>query len=257
MANARFVNKVVLITGAASGMGRATMVRLVSEGAIAIGVDVNELGLQETVSLAGKVAADGGSASYVVASVADEAAVKKTVSDLVAREGRLDVMVNMAGAIAMAHTTDVTVDDFMRYININLLGTFLFCRESIPHLLQSGGNIVNTASTAAFFGHPYAAAYAASKGGVAALTVALAWEYLKRGIRVNAIAPGGIETPMTAAVAKSFPKGVDLTLYMHAARPDQKMGQPADVAGVVAMLASDDGKFMNGEIVRIDGGVHA
>jgi len=257
MALARFSNKVIIVTGAASGMGRATLIRMVSEGGIAVGVDQNEAGLIESVALAAAAAAHGGRASHAVASVSEEAAVKRTVADVVEREGRLDVLVNMAGVLRMKHTTETSVEEFMDLININLLGTFMFCREALPHLLKTGGNIVNTASTAAQFGHPYAAGYAASKGGVSALTATLAWEYLKRGVRVNAVAPGGIATPMTASAARSFPKGSDLTLYMHASRPDQKFGQPEDVAGVVSMLASDDGKFMNGAIVRVDGGVHA
>jgi len=257
MALARFSNKVIIVTGAGSGMGRAALIRLVSEGGIALAVDVNEDGLKDSVAQASAAAADGGRVSYAVASVADEADVKRVIGELVQREGRLDVLINMAGILRMTHTMETSTDEFMRLINVNLLGTFVFCREALPHLLKSGGNIVNTTSTAAQFGHPYAAGYAASKGGVSALTATLAWEYLKRGVRVNAVAPGGIATAMTANAARSFPKDADLTLYMHAARPDQKMGQPEDVAGVVAMLASDDGKFMNGAIIRVDGGVHA
>ena len=256
-AASRFQDRRLIVTGAASGIGRAALIRLVSEGAIALGVDLNEAGLAETAAAAAETAAHGGRASTAVASVAAEADAKRVVADFVAREGGLDALINMAGILKSSHTTETSLDQFMELIQVNLVGTFLFCRESLPHLLASKGNIVNAASTSAFFGHPYMAAYSASKGGIAAMTHALAWEYLKRGVRVNAIAPGGINTPMVQGTPAGFPAEVDHTLFMHLTRPDMSFGQPDYVAGVIAMLASDDGAFINGEIVRIDGGVHS
>ena len=254
---ARFQGKAVIVTGAASGIGRAAFIRLVSEGATALGVDLNEAGLKETAAAAGISAAHGGAASVALASVSDEAEVRRVVGEFAGRTGRLDSLVNMAGILRSSHTTETPLDQFLEIIRINLVGTFLFCREALPHLLETKGNIVNAASTSAFFGHPYMAAYSASKGGVAAMTHALAWEYMQRGVRVNAIAPGGIATPMVAGTPQGFPQGVDMSLFMHLSRPDHQFGRPEDVAGVIAMLASEDGRFMNGEIVRIDGGVHS
>jgi NAD(P)-dependent dehydrogenase (short-subunit alcohol dehydrogenase family) len=253
----RFEGKVVIVTGAGSGIGRATLVRLVSEGAIALGVDLNQAGLDETLAEAAATAGHGGRATAASASVSDEGDVKRVVADFTAREGRLDVLVNMAGILRSSHTTETSLDQFMALIQVNLVGTFLFCRAALPHLLETGGNIVNAASTSVEFGHPYMAAYSASKGGIAAMTHSLAWEYVRRGVRVNAVAPGGINTPMVQNTPAGFPEGVDGMLFMHLTPPDQRFGVPENVAGVIAMLASADGAHINGEIIRIDGGVHS
>jgi len=252
---ARFADKVVIVTGAASGIGRAVLVRLVSEGAIAYGIDVNEAGLKETVELAEKQAAAGGRASFIAASISDEQEVKRFFQQVVEKEGRLDVLVNMAGILRSSQTTETSLAQFMEVINTNLVGTFLCCREALPHLVKTKGNIVNAASTSVYFGHPYMAAYSASKGGIMSMTRSLAWEYIRQGVRVNAIAPGGIATPLAAAQNQRM-DGLDQSLFMHMTRPDQLFGQPEQVAGVVAMLASADGGFMTGEVVKIDGGVH-
>jgi NAD(P)-dependent dehydrogenase (short-subunit alcohol dehydrogenase family) len=257
IAASRFEGKVAIVTGAASGIGRAALIRLVAEGARALGVDLNEGGLAETAELARSAAGYGGHAMTLVASVADEAAVKTTVADHVGKEGRLDALINMAGIQRSSHTTDETLASFMQIIEINLVGTFLFCREALPHLIAAKGNIVNAASTSAFYGHPYMSAYSASKGAIAAMTHAMAWEYMRQGVRVNAVAPGGINTPLFRAVPENFPAGIDQTLFAHLALPDYRFGDPEDVAGTIAMLASDDGRHINGEIIRIDGGVHS
>jgi len=253
----RFADKKVIVTGGATGIGRAVVSRLAAEGATVLAVDVNEAGLAECVAIANASAGYGGSAGQAIASVSSERDVKRVVADFVAAQARLDSLINLAGILRATRTTETTLEQFMQVINVNLVGTFLCCREALPHLIQSRGSIVNAASTSSFFGHPYMAAYASSKGGVAALTHTLAWEYLKQGVRVNAVAPGGIQTPMTAAMATGFPPEPDMSLFLHLARPDQQWGQPEDVAGVIAMLASDDGRHINGEIVRIDGGVHS
>lgn len=253
----RFEGKAAIVTGAASGIGRAAVVRLVSEGAIALGVDLNESGLAETQAAATAAACHGGRASFAVASVSDESQVAQAVADFVAAEGRLDVLVNMAGILRSSHTTETSLEQFMQLIQVNLVGTFLFCREALPHLLASKGNIVNAASTSVEFGHPYMAAYSASKGGIAAMTHAMAWEYMRRGVRVNAVAPGGIVTPMVQGTRDGFPAGIDDNLFTHLTPLDYRFGQPENVASVIAMLASADGAHINGEIIRIDGGVHS
>ena len=246
----RFANRRLVVTGAASGIGRATVVRLIEEGASVIAVDVSADGLAETAALA------GGGVTCRSLSVADEPSVISLFRQA-SQEGELHGLINLAGVLRATHTTETSLADFRAVLEVNLIGAFLCCREALPLLEKTGGAIVNAASTASFFGHPFMAAYAASKGGVAAMTKSLAWEYIKRGVRVNAVAPGGIATPMTAQIQTGFPEGVDLSLFMHLTRPDFQVGQPEQVASVIAMLASDDGAFMNGEIIRIDGGVHA
>ena len=254
----RFVDKAVIVTGAATGIGRATLGRLVAEGATALAIDMNEAGLTESVELAQKGAAHGGRAEYQVASVTDEASIRRIFADFTSRAGKLDVLVNMAGILRAVHSTEETLEEFSRIVQVNLVGTFLCCREALPHLLRTRGNIVNAASTSSFFGHPYMAAYAASKGAIAAMTHTLAWEYMQQGVRVNAVAPGGISTPMTDTMkAGGFPPNTDMSLFVHLARPDGRFGEPANVAAVIATLASDDGAFVNGEVVRVDGGCHS
>lgn len=252
----RFQNKNVIVTGAASGIGQAVVLRLVEEGATVLAVDLNDEGLQQTLALAEALSGNGGRALSSCLSVTDETAVRDAIGAFVKTAGGLDALINMAGILASAHTSDTSFETFMRILQINLGGTFLCCREALPYLIERKGNIVNAASTSAFFGHPYMAAYSASKGGVAALTQALSREYMRSGVRVNAVAPGGIATPMVAAQANSFPDQADMSLLMHLSRPDRQLGEPQEVAAVIAMLASEDGAFVNGAILRIDGGTH-
>ncbi|KAF9161491.1 hypothetical protein BGX21_003384 [Mortierella sp. AD011] len=251
----RFANKVVIVTGGGSGIGQAVVRRLASEGAIVTAVDVNETGLVEGAKQVEQIAAAGGRSSFVVGSVSNEDSVKKIVQDVVDREGRLDALINVAGILRSNNTLNTSLEQFMEPIHVNLVGTFLFCREAMPHLLKSKGNIVNTASTSAQYGHPYMAGYAASKGGVESMTKALAWEYIRQGVRINAVAPGGVSTPLTAAQEGRM-GDLDRSLFQRLTRPDFQFGMPDQVASVFAMLASEDGGFMTGEIVKVDGGVH-
>jgi NAD(P)-dependent dehydrogenase (short-subunit alcohol dehydrogenase family) len=180
--------------------------------------------------------------------------VADAVEAAVALGGGLDVVANIAGILRAAHTTEHSLELWDQVIRVNLTSTFLVCRAALPHLLDGGGAIVNSASTSAEFGHPWMAAYAASKGGVAALTHTLAVEYSKRGVRVNAIAPGSVRTGMTKGL--DFPEDADFDLIPRIMSPIGP-GAPEAVASVVALLASDDGAHISGEIIRIDGGTHA
>jgi len=245
----RFADKSVIVTGAASGIGRATAIRLAAEGARVLATDLNEAGLSSLREARPGIDIRAGSAS-------DEAFALQVVADWTAQAGGLDVLINMAGVIRSGHAADMTLDDFMACVTVNLGSTFLMCREALPHLERSRGNIVNAASTSSHFGHPFLTGYAASKGAVAAFTQSLAWEYLKRGVRVNAVAPGGIETPLAQSVQTGMVEGADWDLYTHLS-PLNGFAAPDRIAGVIAMLASDDGAHMNGAIVRVDGGVHA
>jgi NAD(P)-dependent dehydrogenase (short-subunit alcohol dehydrogenase family) len=247
----RFDDKAVLVTGAASGIGRATAERLAAEGASLFCVDVQPRGLDEVV---GAIRAQGGQAIAHTCDLSDPTAPAAAVAAALKALGKLDVLCNIAGIVRMDKTHELALADWNRVIAINLTATFLMCQAAIPHLLERRGNIVNTASTAGIQGMPWGAAYGSSKAGVIGLTRALAVEYGKQGLRVNAICPGSVETPMMNA--DMFPKGVDMKLVLRIMALD-KARPPETVASVFAMLASDDGIHINGETIRVDGGTLA
>jgi len=164
------------------------------------------------------------------------------------------VLVNSAGIGSFAHTVEETYERWSAILGVNLTGTFLMCQAALRHMLEGGGVIVNVASNAGLMGQPYSAAYCSSKGGVVQLTRALAVEYLRRGVRVNAVAPGGMNTPMIAGF--QVPEGANLKEFARVTSP-LGAAAPEEVAGLIAYIASDDGRYMTGSIVSIDGGITA
>jgi NAD(P)-dependent dehydrogenase (short-subunit alcohol dehydrogenase family) len=248
MAPDRFTGRNALVTGAASGIGRATALRLAAEGAAVVAVDVNaELLAKLSVDAEGL---GGGGVSTLIGDVRSEADVARMVDEAVDRLGTLDVVVNVAGVLSFSHSHEQSLEEWNRLIGINLTGTFLVCRQVLPHLISSGGNIVNLASTAAHKGQPWAAAYGASKGGVLALTRALAVEYAGAGVRVNSISPGAIDTPITQAF--HLPEGADIKL-LGRVTPIGAFGTPEGIAAAIAYVASDEASHMNGADILIDG----
>jgi NAD(P)-dependent dehydrogenase (short-subunit alcohol dehydrogenase family) len=245
----RFEQKVALVTGAASGIGRATAARLAAEGARVAAIDVQEGSLSE---VAAAIRAAGGDVEVSLCDVSDEAAVREVVAKVIDRFGALHVLCNIAGILRWDNSHELEVEDWNRVLGVNLTGTFLMCRESIPYLLKTKGVIVNMASTAALAAHPWTAAYSASKGGVLALTYALALEYGKQGLRVNAACPGAIDTPMR----KTFrlPEGADPKL-LERIMPFSGFAPPEDAANLIVFLASDDARHIQGTAVRVDGGM--
>ncbi len=248
----RFEGKVALVTGAASGIGRATVERLASEGARIFCVDVQAEAVAQTAKLATEA---GGEAEARVCNVADEAEVEACVTACVERFGGLDALCNVAGILRFGHSHEFSFETWRQVIAVNLDGTFLMCRAALPHLLRSGGSIVNMSSVAALAGLAYGGAYSASKGGVLALTRTLAVEYGKQGVRCNAVCPGSIKTPMSAGGA-GLPEDADMKLVMRQMALDKPRG-PEQVASLVAFLASDEAAHINGERILIDGGTLA
>jgi NAD(P)-dependent dehydrogenase (short-subunit alcohol dehydrogenase family) len=248
----RFAGRVVIVTGAASGIGRATAERLASEGARVVCADVQAEAVEETAKLASRA---GGEAAPHTCDVSSERDAGACVAACVERFGRLDALCNVAGILRFAHTHELPFDTWRRVLAVNLDGTFLMCRAALSHLLESRGNIVNVASTAALAGLPYGAAYGASKGGVLGLTRALAVEYGRQGVRCNAVCPGSIQTPMTAGGA-GLPKDADMKLVMRQMALDRPRG-PEQVASLIAFLASSEAAHINGSHILVDGGTLA
>lgn len=244
----RFTDRNVIITGAANGIGRATCLRIASEGGRIVAVDIDEAGLTETVALVEK---QGGKALSLVCDLADADAIRATVEEAVQKVGEIHALCNIAGILETGHSHEYPLENWERILRINLTGTFLMCQAAIPHLLKTKGCIVNTSSTAALGSHPWMAAYAASKGGVLSLTRCLSVEYAEQGLRANTVCPGGVNTD----IHKEFkiPEGANFKLIF-GAMPKGEMAAPADAAATIAFLASDDASFMNGAELRVDGG---
>ncbi len=249
--DARFTDRVAIVTGAGSGLGRATARRFADEGASVAAVDLATDAAEKVVA---EIAEAGGRARAVTADVSDPASVRAAVDEVASELGRPQVLVNSAGIGGFNHTVDESPERWSAIIGVNLTGTFLMSQAALPHLLDGGGAIVNVASNAGLMGQPYSAAYCASKGGVVNLTRALAVEYVKRGVRVNAVAPGGMNTPMVAGF--TMPEGVELKEFAKVISP-LGYAEPEELAGLIAFVASDEARYMVGSIVSMDGGITA
>jgi NAD(P)-dependent dehydrogenase (short-subunit alcohol dehydrogenase family) len=245
----RFAGRTAIVTGAGSGVGRATAARLATEGAAVACLDLVLDAAQQT---AAEIGERGGTARAYHVDVSAPTSVRTAVAAAAKDLGRPSVLVNCAGIGKFAHSHEMPFDEWSRIVGVNLTGTFLMAQAVLPHLLEDGGNIVNIASTAGLMGQPYSAAYCASKGGVVQLTRALADEYLHRRIRVNAIAPGAITTPML----NSFGLPADVNPGVHG-KLISPLGsaEPEEVAGLVAFVASEEARYMTGSIVSFDGGL--
>jgi meso-butanediol dehydrogenase/(S,S)-butanediol dehydrogenase/diacetyl reductase len=239
----RFQDKVAIITGGASGIGLSIAKRLASEGARIVLADINQAALDAAVPQVQQAGSPGVWPS--VCNVADENQVIATVQGALAQFGRLDVIVNNAGLMQFKALEQLTGDDWLRILSVDLLGAFYFTKQAFLHM-KPGGNVVNVASIHAVETEPLVAPYAAAKAAVLSLTRSSAIEGKPKGLRINAVLPGAIGTPMLwdnpnvkSGVEKINPADV---------------GKPEDVAATIAYLASDDAAFVQGAEVRIDGG---
>lgn len=243
----RFDGRVAALTGAASGIGRATAIRLAAEGATVVGLDIDEAGLARTTEAAGSM-------DTIVCDVADRAACHAAVEQVVADHGHLDVFGNIAGVARSQHVPDVTEQDWDQMVAVNLSGVFWCAQAAIPHLLKVDGVLINIASNAGLMGQAYTVPYCATKGAVVNMTRALAMEYAKTGLRVNAIAPGAVQTPLVDNY--QLPEEIDFSL-MAGYIGLREMSRPEDIAAFFAFLASDEARQVHGAILSVDAGLTA
>ena len=241
---------VALVSGAGSGIGRATAKRFAADGAQVVAVDIDVDGGQETVS---DIEAVGGEATFVEADVTDEGDIEEMVSVAVDSYGSLDCAFNNAGIEGTeAPASEQPMSNWEQVIDTNLKGVFLSMREEIPVLMENGGGaIVNTASIAGLRGFRNLSPYVASKHGVVGLTRTAALEFGGDGVRVNAVCPGVIETPMVARSREENPEAIEATV---AATPADRLGQPEEIAAATTWLCSDEASFVTGESLVVDGG---
>jgi len=228
---------VALVSGAASGIGAAVVDRLRDDGMAVVGCDI--------------AAVEDG----VVCDVTDAESCHAAVAETLGRHGRLDVLANVAGIIAPNPIAAITPDEWRRVIEVNLTGTFLLSQAALPALLETRGAIVNMASLSGIQGAVYQAAYCASKGGVIMLTKSMAIELARSGVRVNAVCPNAVDTPLLRNI--ELPEDADVGLVMRSASPMGPVIEPSEIAAAVAYLASDDAANVTGTTLVIDGGASA
>lgn len=250
----RFQGKTALLTGAASGIGRATAILFAAEGANVVGCDIDEAGLAATAEA---IVAAGGEFRAITIDISDRTACHQAVADTVATYGGLDVLANIAGIARSEHVVDVTEEQWRKMFGVNVDGMFWLSQAAIPHLLESAeagslGNIINIASNAGLMGQAYTVNYCASKGAVVNLTKAMAMEFVKTPLRINAVAPGGTDTSLVANF--SIPEGIDWEL-MGRYTSARGFSSPEDLANVIAFVASPEAKAMHGAVISADNGI--
>ena len=253
----RFKDRVALITGGASGIGLATAERFLEEGARVVIADVSGEAGEKAVASRG--ASGRGRLQAVACDVSRPDSVGRLVEGIMATHGRIDVLFNNAGVFVPNELHEVAFDEWDEILRINLTSVYLVSRQVLPHMLARGmGVIVNNSSVAGLVGDVRSAAYCATKGAIANLTRAMALDYARRGIRVNAICCGEIETPLFVREAGQLGLSVEeFRARLNEAHPIGRIGLPREAAGAVLFLASDEASFITGALLPVDGGYSA
>lgn len=249
----RLQNKVAIVTGCGSGIGEAIAARFAKEGAAVFGVDWNRAAGER---VAGEITSAGGSILFHEADVSQERAVEEMVATCVKRLGRLDVLVNNAAVQHEVALHETSMEQWHRMIDVNLGGVFLGCKYAIPVMIEQGGGvIINMSSVMGLVADPKLAVYCATKGGILAMTRAIAIAYGRQGIRAACICPGDVDTPLNQAYFNSYPDPVAARAAIEEHYPLGRIATPDEIAGVAAFLASDDATFITGTHVLVDGGI--
>ena len=244
-------SKVSIITGAASGLGRAAAIRLAKRGDRVALCDLSESGLAETCSI---IRGNGGEAISAIVDVRDGSAIKKWCGEVVKQLGKIDYLFSNAGVTSRGAVSDMEFDEWRRLIDTHVTGSFNVCQATLAHMVEHGsGAIVVTSSDYAVIGMRYASNYAAAKTALYALTKALAVEFAPQGIRVNAVGPGPIDTPLLRSRGTQA-EWQDRVRDYEARLPMQRLGQPEDVASVVDFLLSDRASYITGQLLQPNGG---
>ncbi len=251
----RLEDQVAIVTGTARGIGSAIARRFAAEGALVVGVDTrDDLGQ----AVADEVVGQGGRMRFLTGDISQEPDVRRIVGSVLDEHGRVDVLVNNAAVQKEALLTDVTVEDFHAVVNVNLLGSFLFCREVLPAMIaRRSGAIINMSSVLGWVADPLLPVYGATKAGLLGLTRNIAVAYGQDGIRCNAICPGDVDTELNRVYFEAHPDPVAFRGRVEHEYPMRRIASTDEIAKVAVFLASDDSSFVNGTHILADGAILA
>ena len=244
-------SKVAVITGAASGIGRATVITMLNQGFQVAAMDIDADGLND---LSDSLQSNKECCDTYITDVAAKEHCHSTISQIFEKNGRIDVLANIAGVARSEHMTEVSEDSWNEMVGVNLSGVFWCSQAAIPFLIENNGSLINVASCSGLMGQAYTVAYSATKGGVISMTKSLAMEYIKTGIRINAVAPGSVQTQLIDNY--SIPEDVNMDLvkpYMGF----RGIAEAEEISNVISFLASDDAKRIHGAVITVDGGLTA